>query len=82
MHSNLKQRIMKSVFIRTLLLFNFTILSALSATITVPATADPWLAGMPNGTTADGGDVAPAESPVLIPGRSLLADSRSPDIDS
>jgi Flp pilus assembly protein TadG len=40
--------------------------------IDVPGTSDPWLAGMPDGTTADYysdyGDCAPAESPTMIPG--------------
>ena len=44
-----------------------------SAPILVPGTADPWLAGMPNGSTASGlpgdpsagHDVAPNQSPVL-----------------
>jgi hypothetical protein len=41
--------------------------------VTVPGTSDPWLAGMPNGSTASGstasasdGDVAPDQSPVLV----------------
>ena len=38
------------------------------AQITVPGTAEPWLAGMPNGTVSDSGDSAPAESPVLATG--------------
>jgi len=33
--------------------------------ITVPGTSNPWLAGMPDGSTAAGGDVAPDQSPVL-----------------
>ena len=39
--------------------------------ITVPGTSDPWLAGMPNGSTASLGDVAPAQSPVQVLGLSL-----------
>ena len=35
-------------------------------TVTVPGTANPWLAGMPNGSTAAMGDSAPAQSPVLV----------------
>jgi hypothetical protein len=35
--------------------------------VSVPGTSNPWLAGMPDGTTADVGDVAPAQSPVLVP---------------
>jgi hypothetical protein len=41
----------------------------------VPGTSDPWLAGMPNGTSAsfnsgsgELADTAPAQSPVLVPG--------------
>jgi hypothetical protein len=33
---------------------------------TVPGTADPWLAGMPAGSTASAGDVAPAQSPTQV----------------
>lgn len=36
--------------------------------VTVPGTADPWLAGMPPGSTASSFDSAPAQSPVLVPG--------------
>jgi hypothetical protein len=37
----------------------------------VPGTSDPWLAGMPAGSTASSTDVAPAQSPVEIPGLAL-----------
>jgi hypothetical protein len=49
-----------------------------AVTVTVPGTADPWLAGMTNGATASGGDSAPTNSPVqvvglpIIPGTSLV----------
>lgn len=37
-------------------------------TVTVPGSANPWLAGMPAGTPASGGeDRAPAQSPTLLP---------------
>jgi len=36
--------------------------------VIVPGTSDPWLAGMPNGSTASSGDVAPNQSPVLWAG--------------
>jgi hypothetical protein len=39
-----------------------------AVTITVPGTADPWLAGMPDGSTASSGDVAPTHSPVQVLG--------------
>ena len=60
------------------LIFSFLVFSgAIADTIvTVPSTSDPWLAGMPNGSTASLGDSAPAHSPVLVgfpfsPGDSL-----------
>ena len=40
--------------------------------IDVPGSANPWLAGMPDGTAADDGDVAPDQSPVLVEGLLLL----------
>ena len=36
--------------------------------LNVPGTSNPFLAGMPNGTTSPGGDSAPAQSPVLFAG--------------
>jgi hypothetical protein len=48
---------------------------ALPTTLKVPGSANPWLAGMPDGTTADGVDVAPAQSPVLVPALSLAPGS-------
>jgi hypothetical protein len=39
-----------------------------SVNVNVPGTSNPYLAGMPNGTTASGAvDIAPAQSPVLVP---------------
>ena len=46
-----------------------------AVTIPVPGTSNPWLAGMPNGSTASFGDVAPAQSPVLVTGITLTAGS-------
>jgi len=37
-------------------------------TIDVPGTSNPWLAGMPDGTTAHRDDIAPDQSPVLVTG--------------
>lgn len=45
--------------------------AAAPITITVPATANIWLAGMPDGTTARNGDVAPLQSPVEVVGLSF-----------
>ncbi len=42
------------------------ITSPARADFLVPGTSNPWLAGMPDGTTAYEGDVAPAQSPVLV----------------
>ena len=39
-----------------------------ATTVTVPGTADFYLAGMPNGSIASNVDVAPTQSPVLVPG--------------
>jgi hypothetical protein len=36
--------------------------------VSVPGSSDPWLAGMPDGSTASFGDVAPAQSPVSVTG--------------
>lgn len=47
-----------------------------AALVTVPGTADPWLAGMPDGSTASITDVAPAQSPVLVSGMLITPGSR------
>jgi hypothetical protein len=46
---------------------------AYAVVVTVPGTSDPWLAGMPNGSTASSGDTAPAQSPILVSGFALNA---------
>lgn len=51
-----------------ILLGSYSPARAAGALAMVPGTADPYLAGMPNGTACCGGDTAPAESPVLTPG--------------
>jgi hypothetical protein len=43
-----------------------------AATITVAGESNPWLAGMPNGSTASFTDVAPDQSPVQVLGLSLI----------
>lgn len=40
-------------------------------TVDVPGTSNPWLAGMPDGSTGRRGDVAPDESPVLVTSGSI-----------
>ena len=50
---------------------------AQSATLNVPGTSDPWLAGMPNGSLSNVGtpepaDVAPAQSPVFVSGMTIV----------
>lgn len=49
------------------------VVSSSAVTLSVPGTSDPWLAGMPDGSTASGGDVAPIHSPVQVMGFSLSA---------
>jgi Flp pilus assembly protein TadG len=48
-----------------------TVVAPTTSSVVVPGTSDPWLAGMPAGTTADYysafGDVAPNESPTQVP---------------
>ena len=46
---------------------------AQGATISVfvPGSANPYLAGMPNGTTATNGDIAPNQSPLLVTGLNI-----------
>jgi len=45
---------------------------AANVNVTVPGTSDMWLAGMPDGAT-NGSDSAPAHSPVLVGGLTLIA---------
>lgn len=40
-------------------------------TVNVPGTSNPYLSGMPNGSTCCSGDSAPAQSPVLVVGLSV-----------
>ena len=54
----------------TLMLMSANTASAIQ--IIVPGTSDMWLAGMPDGSTASGSDVAPDESPVLVTGISIF----------
>jgi len=61
--------------ITNILVFTLLLHTAQAATVAVPGTADPWLAGMPDGSTASLGDVAPAQSPVLVSGLSLVPGS-------
>jgi len=54
----------------TALLLGGVVLSVSAGTVVVPGIADPWLAGMPNGThdnmgTPEPDDVAPFQSPIL-----------------
>ncbi|MFY8070182.1 MAG: PEP-CTERM sorting domain-containing protein [Pirellula sp.] len=42
-----------------------------TVSVFVPGSANPYLAGMPNGTTAPGGDSAPGQSPLLVSGLNI-----------
>ena len=46
--------------------FALTASATLAEPIQVPATANPWLAGMADGSTARRGDIAPQQSPVAV----------------
>jgi len=46
------------------------------ATLVVGGTSNPWLAGMPDGTTADAGDLAPTRSPVLVSAARVVPGAR------
>jgi hypothetical protein len=56
-------------------ILGFTLLvnAAFAETISVPGKANPWLAGMTNGSTARRGDAAPDESPVPVVETSIEA---------
>jgi hypothetical protein len=45
--------------------------AAIAETLVVPGTANPWLAAMPDGSSANSGDFSPAQSPVLVSGIQL-----------
>lgn len=55
--------------------FGFALLAnaAFGEIIQVPATANPWLAGMTNGSSARRGDSAPEESPVAVTNTAIEA---------
>jgi len=50
----------------TLISFTVSFTGTYAATVTVPGTANPWLAGMPDGTATGDGDSAPAHSPIAV----------------
>jgi hypothetical protein len=54
--------------IAALVILVISLMGSPALAVTVPGTSNPWLAGMPDGTTAPAGDVAPGQSPVLVLG--------------
>jgi len=46
---------------------------AFAQVVVVPGSSNPFLAGMPNGSTCCSGDAAPAQSPVQVTGVALVA---------
>ena len=68
---------------RALILAVILVVSCLSGTVAavafgpliIPGSSNPWLAGMPDGSTAMPGDSAPTHSPVLVPGLNLSGGS-------
>jgi hypothetical protein len=67
-----KIKVSKSVIAFTLAALS---LGVNAAALVVPGTSDPWLAGMPNGSTASSVDSAPVQSPVLFADFALTAGS-------
>jgi hypothetical protein len=65
-------RTMRNSLILLLTILGLARTHAQPINIVVPGTSDPWLAGMPDGTMASGSDVAPAQSPILVTGLSLM----------
>lgn len=47
-----------------------------TTTLTAPSSGNPWLAGMPNGTRANGYDAAPANLPAQVSGISIVPGSK------
>jgi hypothetical protein len=64
----------QTLFQKTLLSMLFALpLMAHAVPVTVPGTSNPWLSGMPPGSTASGGDIAPDHSPVEVMGLDLVS---------
>jgi len=72
-HLGMSSRLLAPVAVAVALVAVSTFGAAI--TVVVPATANPWLAGMSNGTMTVYGDVAPDQSPALVPGLNLVAGS-------
>ncbi len=53
-------------FVGVVLTFSLLAVNASATVVTVPGTANPWLAGMPDGSTVWPSDLAPVHSPVLV----------------
>jgi len=66
---------MRFTLLRPLAIVILASVPAVGAEINVPGLANPWLAGMPPGSTADGGDAAPAQSPAQVPDLALSAET-------
>jgi len=60
--------ILTRVLLATFLAMGLINIAGAGVITTVLGTADPWLAGMPNGSTASSNDVAPAQSPAQVTG--------------
>lgn len=71
----MRARLVVAAAIATALHFPGVTATAAAVVVTVPATSNVWLAGMPDGSTVAEGDSAPAQSPVLVTGLTLAAGS-------
>jgi len=57
--------------VAALLVSSGATIAAATVPVTVPGKADPWLAGMPDGSTTSANDTAPAQSPTEVAGLDL-----------
>ncbi len=58
--------------VAALLVSSGAAIATIPVSVTVPGTADPWLAGMPDGSIASANDTAPGQSPTEVAGIDLI----------
>lgn len=68
-------RIVSRISLGFLVTVSLSTTTALAQMASVPGSSNPYLAGMPNGSTCCSGDTAPAQSPVLVTGLTLTSGS-------
>ena len=72
------RRLMMSLVFAALIFIPPVLSSVFATNVVVPAYADPWLAGMPDGSTASApvSSVAPQNSPILVTGLNIIPGQR------